>query len=107
MVSHRHPLVELIVVGHGVKLAAQHLSKAGLILLAGLCVTSAITLPFPSAVFAPKHWSVGKKSRTLRTQYGVIYLNINVESETYLVSALWYEFRSIQLSPGAVTFPLR
>lgn len=59
-VSHRNPLVELIVVRHSVKLTAQHLPKSWLILLTGFCVTCPITLPFPSAVLAPKLWSVEK-----------------------------------------------
>ncbi len=56
-VCNRNPLVELIVVGHSVKLTAQHLSKCRFVVLTGFCITGAITLPFPSAVFAPELWS--------------------------------------------------
>lgn len=45
-------------VRHSIKLTAQHLSKSGLIVLAGFCVTCPVTLPFPGAVLAPKLWSV-------------------------------------------------
>lgn len=57
-VSHRNPVVELIVVGHSVKLAAQHLSKGRLLVLAGLCVTSPVALPFSGAILASKFWSM-------------------------------------------------
>lgn len=45
-------------VGYSVKLAAQHLSKGRFIPLAGFRVTSPITFPFTSAVFATKLGSV-------------------------------------------------
>lgn len=63
-ISHRDPLVELILVRNGVKLTAQHLSKGGLILLALLCVTSAIALPFPCTVLSSKLRSVGNSGKT-------------------------------------------
>lgn len=57
-------MIELIVVGHSVKLTAKHLSKGWFILQAGFCVTSPITFPFSSTVFATKLWSV-ENSETL------------------------------------------
>lgn len=47
-----NPLVELVVIRHGVKLAAQHLPERGLVVLAGFGVTRAVTLPLPRAVLA-------------------------------------------------------
>lgn len=60
-VGNRNPLVDLIVIWHSVELAAQHLPKRGLVLLAGFGVARPITLPFPSAVLASKLWSIVKK----------------------------------------------
>lgn len=49
-VGNGDPLVQLVVIRHGVELAAQHLSKGGLVVLAGSGVTRAVPLPFPRAV---------------------------------------------------------
>lgn len=57
-VDNRNPLVELVVIRHSVKLAAQHLSKGGLVVLAGFGVTRAVPLPFPGAVLTSKLWPV-------------------------------------------------
>lgn len=57
-VENRNPLVELVVIRYGVKLAAQHLSKRGLVVLAGFGVTRAVTLPFPGAVLTSELWPV-------------------------------------------------
>lgn len=57
-VNNRNPLVELVVIRHGVKLAAQHLSKRGLVVLTGFGVTRAVALPFSSAVLTSELWPV-------------------------------------------------
>lgn len=47
-----NPLVELVVIRHGVKLAAQHLSERGLVVRTGFGVARAVALPLPRAVLA-------------------------------------------------------
>ena len=59
-VEHGNPLVELVVVGHGVELTALHLSKGRFALLTGFGVTRPIALPFSGAVLASKLWSAEK-----------------------------------------------
>lgn len=51
-----NPAVELVVVGHGVKLTAQHLPEGGFISLTRFCVAGPIALPLPCAVSAPELW---------------------------------------------------
>ena len=57
-VGHRDPLVQFVLVGHRVELAAQHLPEAGDVLLAPLGVAGSIPLPLPCAVLAAELWSV-------------------------------------------------
>lgn len=56
-VGNRDPLVELVVIGHRVKLAALHLSEARLVLLAGFRITGPIAFPFSRAILSSKLWS--------------------------------------------------
>lgn len=49
-----NPLVELVVIRHSVKLAAQHLSERGLVVGTGFGVARAVALPLPRAVLAAK-----------------------------------------------------
>lgn len=53
-VGNGNPLVELVVIRHSVKLAAQHLSERGLVARTGFGVTRAVALPLPRAVLAAK-----------------------------------------------------
>lgn len=105
-VSHRNPLVELIVVRHSVKLTAKHLPKSWRILPTGFCVTCPITLPFPSAVFAPELWSVKKSfvAKTFRNTFNVPY-GVRQISNQLLLRVVAFPFcwlNSSSTGPGAV-----